>query len=181
MLNFSTDALAFKAFMQQHQQQVFNAVLNMMQQVQDAEDITQEVFVDAFQKHKSFRGESSVSTWLYRIAMNKCIDLLRQKERQRKWKQLGSFFGAVNKTTDGPADFAHPGTITENREKAVMFYQALQKLPVKQRTAYVLSETEHLSYKEISEVMKITIPAVESILFRARKNLRKILADFYTD
>lgn len=181
MLHFDTDALVFKNFMQEHQQRVFNMVLNMLQHYQDAEDITQDVFADAFEKQQSFRGDSSVQTWLYRIAMNKCIDQLRRKELQRRWTRLSSLLSNTNNVTNrGSVDFVHPGTLAENHEKAVILYKALQKLAVNQRTAYVLSETEHLSYREISEVMKLSVSSVESLLFRAKKNLRNILETFYT-
>jgi RNA polymerase sigma-70 factor (ECF subfamily) len=166
MLNFRDDATAFRAFISEHQNRVFNAVLNMVQHQQDAEDITQDVFVDVYRKPGSFRGEAAVSTWLYRIAMNKCIDHLRRRQR-RRWEA-----GEKEAT-----DFVHPGIVAENREKAIFLYKAMKQLPPKQNEAWVLSEMENLSYKEISEVMKLSVASVESLLFRARQNLRKILSE----
>ena len=172
MLNFH-DESTFRAFIKEHQDRVFNVVLKIVQQVNDAEEITQDVFVDVFRKPGAFRGDSSVTTWLYRIAMNKSIDHLRRK---RKW----SLFGSFNETNQ-PQDFLHPGVQAENREKATFLFKAMKKLPDKQHQAWVLSEMENLSYKEVSEIMNISLSSVESLLFRARQNLRKILSGMYPE
>lgn len=166
--------------MQEHQHRVYNIVLNMMQHTQDAEDITQDVFVAVFTDPGSFRGEAAVSTWLYRIAMNKCIDHLRKRKRQRYLQNLVSVFTSKSNVENDPIEFIHPGTQAENREKAAILYNAIQQLAINQRTAYVLCETESLSYKEIATIMDISVGAVESLLIRAKKNLRKIIATKYT-
>src|ERR1044071_9278226 len=107
MLNFR-DESTFRAFIKEHQDRVFNIVLKMVQQVNDAEEITQDVFVDVFRKPDAFHGGSSINTWLYRIAMNKSIDHLRKK---KKWGLFGSFKSGASE----PGDFFHPGVQTENR------------------------------------------------------------------
>lgn len=173
MLNFRDDPTAFRAFIQEHQDRVYNLVLGKVQQAEDAEEITQDVFVAVFRKPESFRGDSTVSTWLYRIALNKCIDHLR-KRQSRKFR-----FFSGDKGPAEPKDPAHPGILAENREKAVFLFKAMKQLPEKQHTAWVLSEMQNLSYKEISEIMDTTISSVESLLFRARQNLKKILAGMY--
>ena len=148
--------------------------------MQDAEDITQDVFVDVYHQSAAFRGEAAVSTWLYRIAMNKCIDHLRKKQRRAKSGFMGLFHtGIVDEK--GEMDFYHPGVATENKEKAVILFKAMKTLPEKQHTAWVLSELENLSYKEISEIMNVSLSSVESLLFRARQNLRKTIAGMYPD
>jgi RNA polymerase sigma-70 factor (ECF subfamily) len=168
---FDQDAKAFKELMDEHQQVVFNAALNMVNNQADAEDITQDVFAVAFLSFHKFKGHASVRTWLYRIAVNKCIDFLRKKERQKKWSQLGNIFGIPNNSHE-TTEFVHPGTQAENREKAKILYRGIGNLPLRQRTAFILCETENLSYKQISEVMNLTVASVESLLFRAKKNLR---------
>jgi RNA polymerase sigma factor (sigma-70 family) len=173
MLNFQDDAAAFRAFIREHQDRVFNAVLKMVQQVNDAEEITQDVFVDVYRKPWSFQGQSAVSTWLYRVAINKSIDHLRKKEK-KKW-----FFSSAKHDKDEPADFFHPGIAAENREKATILFKAMKKLPTSQHKAWVLSELENLSYKEIGEIMEISLSSVESLLFRARQNLKKIISGMY--
>lgn len=156
--------------MSEHQHRVFNTVLNMVQNLHDAEEITQDVFVDVYKQPDAYRGEAAVSTWLYRIAMNKCIDHLRGRQR-RKWSIAGFFAGKPREERE----FNHPGVAAENRENAAIVFKAMKQLQSKQYAAWVLSEMEDLSYKEISEIMNVSVSSVESLLFRARKNLKKIL------
>jgi RNA polymerase sigma factor (sigma-70 family) len=171
MLNFQDEA-SFRAFINEHQSRVFNIVLKMVQQLDDAEEITQDVFVDVYHKPGIFRGESSVTTWLYRIAMNKSIDHLRRKKKR-------NLFGYLQPWMEAGTDFYHPGVRAENKENASLLFRAMKKLPEKQYQAWVLSEMEDLSYKEISEVMQVSLSSVESLLFRARQNLRKFLSGMY--
>src|SRR5512138_837824 len=135
MLHFP-DESTFRVFIKEHQASVFNLVLKMVQHIKDAEEITQDVFVDVYRQPDRFRGESSVHTWLYRIAMNKSIDHLR---RQKKWRLFGSFEAASHE----PTDFIHPGVQAENREKVAYLFSAMKKLPAKQYEAWVLSEMEN--------------------------------------
>jgi RNA polymerase sigma-70 factor (ECF subfamily) len=158
---------------------VFNIVLNKVQQVEDAEEITQDVFIAVFRKPEAFRAESAVSTWLYRIAINKCIDHLRKKQSRGRWS-ITSLFSSGHNAAE-PKEFLHPGMLSENREKAGFLFKAMKQLPEKQHTAWVLSEMENLSYKDISEVMNVSVSSVESLLFRARQNLKKILSGMYPE
>ena len=179
MLNF--DATSFRAFIHLHQDRVYNAVLNRVQNVKDAEEITQDVFIDVFRRPAAFRGEAAVSTWLYRIAMNKCIDHLRRQKRRDRWSISGWLGGGDKEDQADAADFFHPGIAAENREKAAILFKAMKRLPDNQHTAWVLHEMDNRSYKEISEIMEITVSSVESLLFRARQNLKKILSQLYPD
>lgn len=168
---------AFKDFVREHQDRVFHVVVNMVQQAEDAEEITQDVFVDLFRNPGAFRGEASISTWLYRVAVNKSIDYLRKKERRNRWLGIGP-----SKDPDSSLpDFVHPGIIAENREKAVYLYRAMKKLPHHQQAAWVLNEMEQLPYREIAQVLKVSVSSVESLIFRARRNLRKILSGMYPE
>ncbi|MEI9810892.1 MAG: RNA polymerase sigma factor [Bacteroidota bacterium] len=166
MLNFRDDPAAFRAFITEHRDRVFNLVLNKVQQLEDAEEITQDVFVDVFRKPDTFRGESAVSTWLYRIAVNKCIDHLRKQQSRSRFTLTRLFSPAE---VAEPKEFIHPGILSENREKAGLLFKAMKQLPGKQHTAWVLSEMENMSYKEISEIMNVSLSSVESLLFRARQ------------
>ena len=88
-------------------------------------------------------------------------------------------FGSSKHDAEEPQDFFHPGLQAENKEKAAALFKAMKKLPGKQHEAWVLSEMENLSYKEISEVMDVSLSSVESLIFRARQNLKKILSAMY--
>jgi RNA polymerase sigma factor (sigma-70 family) len=179
MLNFREDATVFRAFIATHQQQVYNLVLKMVQHVHDAEEITQDVFVDVYRKPDAYRGDAAISTWLYRIAMNKCIDHLRRQQRKKRHLLSAFFAPGTTHAAEAPSYDLHPGMAAEQREKLALLFKALNQLPDNQHTAWVLGEMENLSYKEISEVMQVSVSSVESLLFRARKNLKKILSGMY--
>lgn len=176
MLNFRNDPSAYRAFITEHQERVFNLVLNKVQDQEDAEEITQDVFIAVFHKPEAFRGDSAVSTWLYRIALNKCIDHLRK--RQGRGRHLLRPIRNDQESSE-PKDLNHPGVLSENREKTVFLFRAMKQLPEKQHTAWVLNEMENMSYREISDVMNVSVASVESLLFRARQNLKKILSGMY--
>jgi len=179
MLNFQDDPAAFRTFITVHQDRVYNAVLNRVQDVKDAEEITQDVFIDVFRRPGAFRGEAAVGTWLYRIAMNKCIDHLRKKIRRNKWSVSGLWRLPGKDEEPAAGDFFHPGIAAENREKASILFKAMKQLPDKQHTAWVLHEMDNRSYQEISEIMQLSVSAVESLLFRARQNLKKMISGMY--
>jgi RNA polymerase sigma-70 factor (ECF subfamily) len=177
MLQFRDNPTAFKSFVNEHRDRLFNLVLNKVQHIEDAEEITQDIFIAVFHKPEAFRGDSAISTWLYRIAINKCIDHLRKKNSRSKWSFTG-LFSKQEETIDSP-EFSHPGILMENREKAAILFNAMKQLPEKQHTAWILSEIENMSDKEISAIMNVSVSSVESLLVRARKNLKKILAGQY--
>ena len=179
MLLFQDNEQAFRDFITQHQPRVYNAALNMLQNAEDAEEITQDVFVEAWHKAHTFKGESQVSTWLYRITINKCIDLIRSKKRKKRFAFLTQLFHDSGEPISDASDFVHPGIVSENKEKAATLYKAIEQLPETQKIAFLLSETGGLSYAEISEITGSSVSSIESLLFRARKNLRRILADYY--
>src|SRR6185295_9838510 len=115
MLNFRNDPTAFNAFIKEHQDRVYNIVLNKVQHVEDAEEITQDVFIAVFQKPEAFRGDAAVSTWLYRIAVNKCIDHLRKKQTRKRWSFTGLFSSGGSDEVNEPKEFIHPGILSENK------------------------------------------------------------------
>ena len=178
--NFQNNKEAFAAFIQLHQQLVMSTALGIVQNTEDAEEITQDVFVEVFQQHQHFKGESSVTTWLYRITTNKCIDHIRRKKTKKRFAFItGLFHNNSNEPIHDAGHFVHPGVVAENKEKAAILFRAIEQLPEKQKTAYVLYEIENLSYAEIAEILNSSVSSVESLLFRSRQGLRKILETFY--
>ena len=157
---------------------VFNTVLNMVQQFEEAEDITQEVFIQVFQSVQTFRGDSKLSTWLYRIAITKCLDLQRKNNAKKRMNSMKSIFGLENHQDTIP-DFLHPGIQLANKEKATILFMALKKLPENQRIAFTLIKADGLSYEEVSEIMQTSIKSLEGLMHRAKENLRKHLEHFY--
>ena len=173
------DEAAFKEIVESSQGLVYNTALGIVQNPEDAEDGTQEVFIQLYESIKTFKGESKLSTWLYRITVSKAMDHLRKKKRKKRFAYVQSLFGANEELIHDPPDFVHPGVSLDNKEKAKELFKAIDQLPAKQKIAFTLNRIEGLSYQELSEIMKLTVASVESLLHRARKNLRKNLETYY--
>ncbi len=175
------DEAAFKTIVETWQNMVYNTAIGIVQNAEDAEDITQEVFVQVHQSVSSFKGDSKFSTWLYRIAITKSLDHERRKKRKKRFAFVRSLFGAENEESLHPPDFNHPGVALDKKEDAATLFKSISKLPENQRIAFTLHKMEGLSYQEVSEVMKTTLSSVESLMHRAKSNLRKSLEDYYKD
>jgi RNA polymerase sigma-70 factor (ECF subfamily) len=114
--------------------------------------------------------------------VNKSLDFLKAKKTKKRSGFLVSLFGGDKNDDFRPLDvpdFVHPGVIAENKELARTLFKAIDKLPDNQKVAFTLSKIDGLNYAEIAEVMQISIPSVESLLFRAKQNLQKLLREFY--
>jgi RNA polymerase sigma factor (sigma-70 family) len=158
---------------------VYNTVLGVVQQPEEAEDVTQEVFIQVFESIGQFKGDSKLSTWLYRIAVTKSLDHLRKKKRKKRFAFLQSLFGVNEEEVRQDPDFHHPGVALENKEKAAVLFKAIDKLPENQKAAFTLHKLEGLSYQEVAEVLETSVSSVESLMHRAKGNLRKLLEDYY--
>jgi RNA polymerase sigma factor (sigma-70 family) len=175
------DGSAFKQIVESSQGLVYNTALGIVQNPLDAEDVAQEVFVELYESIGGFKGQSKLSTWLYRITVSKSMDHLRRKKRKKRFAFVQSLFGANDELVHDPADFVHPGVSLDNKEKATELFKAIDELPAKQKIAFTLNRVEGLNYQEISEIMKMTVSSVESLLHRAKKNLRVKLESFYNE
>lgn len=160
---------------------VYNTALGIVQVPSDAEDIAQEVFVQVYQSISSFKGDSKFSTWLYRITITKSLDHERRKKRKKRFAFVKSLFGEDSEVVIHPPDFNHPGVLMDKKEDAATLFQAIKELPDNQRIAFTLHKVEGLSYQEVSEVMNTTVSSVESLMHRARTNLRKSLENYYKE
>jgi RNA polymerase sigma factor (sigma-70 family) len=175
------DEAAFKTIVDTWQDMVYNTALGIVQNSADAEDIAQEAFAQVYQSVGAFKGESKFSTWLYRITISKAMDHIRKSKRKKRFAFVKSLFGENHEAIVHPPDFHHPGVALDQKENASVLFKAIEKLPENQRIAFILNKVEGLSYQEISEVMKTTVSSVESLLHRAKTNLRKWLGDHYNN
>ena len=173
------DPLSFKQLVERYQNRVFNTVLGIVQDIQEAEDVAQEVFIQVYQSVKSFRGEAKLSTWLYRIAVTKALDAVRKKKSKKRIADLKTWIGLGEK--EEPVHFNHPGVQLDRKEGAAILFSAMQKLPENQRIAFVLIKTEGLSYEEVASIMHVTEKAVEALMHRAKENLRRQLQHYYSN
>ena len=169
---------AFKALVEDYQQRVYNTCLGFVKSPEDADDLTQEVFIEVFRSILKFRMESKLSTWIYRIAVTKSLESLRARKRKKRFAVLRSLFNTDNSVVEIP-DFNHPGIIAENKERSKIIFQALEKLPESQQTAYTLHKLEGLGYEEIANIMKKSVSSIESLMHRAKSNLQNYLYDYY--
>ena len=169
------DEQAFKYLVDNYQDRVYNTVIGIVQNTQDAEDVAQEVFIQVYRSIHSFKGESQLSTWIYRIATTRSLDLLRSRKSKKRFAFVQSIFGKNDELAYDPPDYYHPGIALEKKEDSKILARAISRLPENQRIAFTLNKLEDLSYQQVSEVMKTTVSAVESLLHRAKQNLRKEL------
>ena len=173
------DESAFKEIVEAWKNMVHNTALGILQNAEDAEDVTQEVFVQAYESIGSFKAESKLSTWLYRITVTKSLDHLRRKKRKKRFAYIQSLFGANNEIVIEKPDFNHPGVTLDNKERSALLFKNIARLPENQKIAFTLHKLEGLSYQEISEVMKTSVSSVESLMHRAKNNLKKWLTEHY--
>ncbi|MEP1033744.1 RNA polymerase sigma factor [Ekhidna sp.] len=167
----------FRDIVNENQDRVYNTCLGFMKNAVEAQDMAQEVFIHVYQNIAKFKGDSKLSTWIYRITTNKCLEEIRRKGRKKRSAQLSDISDEA--IQNQAPDFFHPGVAMEDKERAAILFEAIEKLPDPQRVAFTLSKIEQLSYEEISKVMEKSISSVESLLFRAKKNLQKLLTHYY--
>lgn len=164
------DQKAFKLLVDTYQLMVVNTCYAFVHDRDEAEDIAQDVFVQVFESLGKFRFESKLSTWLYRIAVNRSINHCKSPRGRAikididSWKQQ-----EVAQSVEMPQQ-----QILEEQEQIELLHKAIDKLPENQRTALILNKYEELSYKEIADVMGVSLSSVESLIFRAKNNLEKI-------
>ncbi|MEO0572067.1 MAG: RNA polymerase sigma factor [Bacteroidota bacterium] len=160
---------------------VFNTCLSFVPNAQDAEDIAQEVFVKVYTSILEFRGNSKLSTWIYRIAVNKSLEFIRKKNAKKRFGFVQSLTGNAIPMDKSSyfTEFDHPGIQLERKEQREILFYAINQLPEGQKVVFTLHKIDGLSYKEVSEITKKSISSVESLLFRARKNLKQILTEYY--
>ncbi|RYC67582.1 RNA polymerase sigma factor [Spirosoma sordidisoli] len=171
---------AFRQLYERTKSRVFNTALGYVRSREDAEEITQDVFVEVYRSAGRFNGDARVTTWLYRITVSRSLDYLKHKKRQKRFAFLTSLFDpSSGNLLHDPPDFVHPGIELDRQENAAILFRAIDTLADKQKTAYILTRIEGLSNREAAEVMAVSVGAVESLLQRAADNLKKQLAGWY--
>ena len=173
------DNTSFRLLVDLYQFNVYNTCLGFVRNELDADDLTQDVFIEVFTKIHTFRGDASISTWLYRIAVNKSLEFIRRQKRIKRFGFLRSLFTDDNISDKNLNNYDHPGIQFEKKELAETLLKAVDKLPVNQKIAFTLHKIDGLSYDEISKIMGNSISSIESLIHRAKINLRKHLSSFY--
>lgn len=173
-------AFDFENIFQLHHKKVYHIAFAMLKNTADAEDVTQEVFINIYHAIPQFKEASQISTWVHRITVNKCLDYIKAKKRKKRLAFITSLFDPdTGKQIHDAHNHLHPGKILEQKEDHIILMDAIDLLKTSQKTAFVLSQIEKLSQKEVAAIMDISEKAVESLNHRAKEKLRKILKGFY--
>lgn len=177
----------FDSLVATYEKKIFNVIYRIIGDYDEAADLTQDTFINAYRHFNEFRGESKVYTWLYQIAINQCRNRLRQRSRVHSIKL---------ESLDQPDDWSDdegfpskeipdiskaPHVIAEEKELKQQILAAVNSLPAEYREVVILREVEGLSYNEIVEVTHLTIENVKTRLSRARAMLRRKLEPYYKD
>jgi RNA polymerase sigma-70 factor (ECF subfamily) len=172
------DMVAFEELVARHRDKLFARAISMMRNEDDANDLSQEAWVKAWQRLKQFQGESSFATWMTRIVINLCLDQLRKNKRQRaeSIQQMEEDVGGVERQM--PTVTFNPTDGLEKTELRARIDRALSQLSYEHRTVLILHEFEDLEYKEVAKRMQCSIGTVMSRLFYARRRMASLMASY---
>jgi RNA polymerase sigma-70 factor (ECF subfamily) len=172
---------AFRQLVDKYQVLVFNTCMGFVGNRQSAEDLSQEVFIETHRSIEKFRGDAKLSTWLYRISVNKSLNYIRDHKKHNLVRSLERFFYGEKEEVLEVEDhiFGMADAPMEQQQHARELYQAVESLSDNQRIAFTLNKFDDLSYKKIAEVMDVSLSTVESLIHRAKKNLQKKLSAYY--
>jgi RNA polymerase sigma-70 factor, ECF subfamily len=173
----SGDHKVFSYIITKYQASVIRICRGYTGSYEDAEDLAQEVFIELFRSAERFRGDASLSTWIYRIAVSRAINFVRDnRNRYRIYRSADSAGERVLENSQ--SELTSEGElVSADHRKALRF--AIDKLAPNQKKVFILNKFEDLSYKEIANILEISHSSVESLIFRAKQNLQKSLAAYY--
>ena len=172
---------AFEELLNRYQPKVLNTCFRYLNDIEEARDATQDIFIKVYHALPRFKPRAKVSTWLYRIAVNHALNVQRSKKKGRFLQKVNSLSREdMKQIQQFPTEVEDNGdAAVQTQERLQLVQSALQKLGDAQRTAVILHRFEGLSYKEIAQVMSTSVSAVESLLFRAKQNLHKLLKPYF--
>jgi RNA polymerase sigma-70 factor (ECF subfamily) len=171
------DSKAYEGLLKKYKNSVFNLVYRMVRDIQEAEDLTQEAFIKAFNSLTSFNEEYAFSTWLYKIATNNCIDFFRKRKLQTYSLDKPIQYKDSEIHHEIPDTDLNPEKSILAQERSKIIQDAIETLPEKYYTAIVLRHNEEKSYEEIAEILNLPLGTVKARIFRAREMLNKVLKD----
>ncbi len=169
----------FTQLYKEYKNLVYNLTLHYLQNKEEAEDITQEVFIKIYKNIHQYNNQSAtLKTWIYRITINTCLDFLKSKKTQKRFAFITLLFTVHSSTEiEISSSFYHPGITFENKQALQLLLQQIKQLPTQQQTALILAKIEDKSQQEVAEIMNISVKAVESLIQRAKNNLRKKITE----
>ncbi len=172
------DRNLYRKLVEKYQPMVFRTCMGFLHNKDDSDDLTQEIFIQAYQTLSGFKGDAGFSTWIYRIAVNASLNKTRKSSKSLLVQRFEMVFG-----NSGKQEYSFPIPDSENPENILILdehrelvQRALESLPENQRTAIVLSKYDDLSQRQIAQIMKTSEGAVEALIQRAKANLREKLS-----
>ena len=170
------DAEAFNELVNRHYKKIYGLAYRMLSNSEDAEDATQETFLEAYKSIKTFRFQSQFGTWLYRVALNTCNQYIRKSKTRNRMLEAWTEETAAH----GMAEEQEiPEQIAIKTEQREVIQAAIDRLPPKQREVVTLYYMQHLKYKEIAEILDCSLGTVASRLNKAMQNLKTKLEKYY--
>jgi RNA polymerase sigma-70 factor (ECF subfamily) len=170
---------AFDDIVRAHQDRVYAFCARMLSDREEALDVSQDVFLSAWRNLAAFRGESALTTWLLRIAANRCLNRIRQRKstasREGPWPDAKAD-GEGPEFQPASPEAGRPDRVAENREMGAILVNALGRIDPDSRWLVLLSDVEGFSYEELAEMAEVPVGTVKSRLHRARMALRRMLA-----
>lgn len=168
------DERAFRNLVKNYQSRIFHHVMQILRNREEAEDVCQETFVKVYQSIHSFKGDSSLSTWIFQIAIHLSLDKIRRQKRRDQLRELLPWWMPSEEKSIDSSEL-NPGILMENKEKTIALYGAIDQLSPNQRVAFTLIKIDEISYADASELMNLSIKAIESLVSRAKENIKKHL------
>ena len=173
---------AIQYLVDNYQKQVIKTAFYFVSNMEDAEDLSQEVFLEILKSIGRFKQNSSLYTWIYRITVNKSLDHLRRQKRRDVIHQIGTFIKVSQDGTNTmETEVAVMDTRNDDYEQRKILDKAISSLPENQRIAFVLNKYEDLAYKDIAEIMNLSLASVESLIHRAKLKLQKKLVNHFSE
>tara|TARA_R110002126_G_scaffold227147_2_gene371780 strand:- start:26983 stop:27564 length:582 start_codon:yes stop_codon:yes gene_type:complete len=176
------DRVAFAQLVREYKDPLLNICYGYLKNVDDAEDLTQEVFAEVYKNISNFKEEASLFTWLYRITVSRCLDELKKRgalKRAAFFEKRVRSDATVLEISRTASDAQTPEEDLHQKQQQQFIQDCLSKLPETQRTAFVLSYQDGVSYKEIAAIMDKSLSSIESLVHRSKQNLRKIMEGNY--
>lgn len=170
----NNDKQAFRSFIQKYQQLVYKTCYSFLRNREDAEDITQEVFIEVYKNASRFRFESEISTWLYRISVNRSLNYIKKKKAKHWFLDFKSIFEKDDEI-ENVSSKEDPLLDAENADLNIILNKALNSLTYKQKIAFTLNKLEGLSNSETAKIMNVSVSSVDVLVFKAKKVLQKKL------
>ncbi|MCS7253945.1 MAG: sigma-70 family RNA polymerase sigma factor [Armatimonadota bacterium] len=172
------DEDAWREFIDTYKHMVYSFAYDLLRNPEDAEDVAQEVFINAFRAIGSFRGDSRISTWLYRVTKNACLNFIRQRDKA-VWESLDDQEGNWEELLDRDDDMPTPEELVLHEELREIVRRKIDELPHIYRTAIIMCDIRQLNYEEAARILNIPVGTLKSQVFRARRMLKEKLKSYW--